>query len=294
MYTISHAAALAGVSVELLRAWERRYGVVTPARTSAGYRLYDDEAVNRLRTMRSLVDAGWSARTAAEAIIAGEAPVAAVALMTTPRAVSSEPDPNAQLIEQFVSAAQRIDASELSRTLDAMLASGSFERVIGELILPAMVRTGEEWAAGHLSVAAEHAASGAVLRRLGIAFEAAGIDPSIDHAIVFALPPGCLHELGLLAFATICRRAGVPTVYVGANLPREDWLSAAATSRGVVIGVPTRADRGTAAKLGAALAEVRPAIVVALGGPAAPAVEGCLTLNPEMLQAAAQLRAALD
>ena len=39
MYTIKQAAARSGVGVSLLRAWERRYGVVHPVRTPSGYRL---------------------------------------------------------------------------------------------------------------------------------------------------------------------------------------------------------------------------------------------------------------
>src|SRR3712207_450395 len=55
MYTIRQAAARTGVPVSLLRAWERRYAIGRPTRTPAGYRLYDDEAIERLRTMRRLV-----------------------------------------------------------------------------------------------------------------------------------------------------------------------------------------------------------------------------------------------
>ena len=90
MYTIKQAAARTGVPVSLLRAWQSRYGVVEPSRTAAGYRLYDDEAIERLRSMRALVDAGWSPSAAARAILAGSAPTA------TPEAIegtSSALDP---------------------------------------------------------------------------------------------------------------------------------------------------------------------------------------------------------
>src|SRR5687767_3444497 len=66
MYTIKHAAEPVGVTVSTLRAWERRYGVVTPRRTEAGYRLYDEKAVHVLTSMSSLVLEGWSPRQAAE------------------------------------------------------------------------------------------------------------------------------------------------------------------------------------------------------------------------------------
>src|SRR5688572_18849646 len=68
MYTIKQAAARSGVPVPLLRAWERRYGVVSPSRTASGYRLYEETDVARLRAMRRLIGEGWSASTAATEI----------------------------------------------------------------------------------------------------------------------------------------------------------------------------------------------------------------------------------
>ena len=54
MYTIKHAAELTGVPVATLRAWERRYGVVTPRRTDSGYRLYDEQSLNTITAIRDL------------------------------------------------------------------------------------------------------------------------------------------------------------------------------------------------------------------------------------------------
>ena len=75
MYTIKEAAARSGVGAPLIRAWERRYGVLRPVRTPAGYRLYDDDAVRVLVAMRTLVETGWAASEAARAITAGEVKV---------------------------------------------------------------------------------------------------------------------------------------------------------------------------------------------------------------------------
>ena len=56
MYTIKQAAARTGLTIPTIRAWERRYAIVTPARTAAGYRLYDEAAIERLAAMRTLVE----------------------------------------------------------------------------------------------------------------------------------------------------------------------------------------------------------------------------------------------
>ena len=73
MYRITQTAIRSGVSVPLIRAWERRYGIVRPQRTASGYRMYDDAAIDTLVRMRELTEAGWSASEASRAILAGEA-----------------------------------------------------------------------------------------------------------------------------------------------------------------------------------------------------------------------------
>ena len=71
MYTIKQAAARTGLNVPVIRVWERRYGVVSPGRTPAGYRLYDDESIARLVAMRHLVaEEGWRPSQAAQWVLA--------------------------------------------------------------------------------------------------------------------------------------------------------------------------------------------------------------------------------
>ena len=68
-----------GLTPEIIRAWERRYGVVSPKRTASGYRLYDDQAIATLVRVRELTETGWTASEASRAVLAGEATVVATA-----------------------------------------------------------------------------------------------------------------------------------------------------------------------------------------------------------------------
>src|SRR3954452_4907071 len=130
MYTIKQAATRTGVPVSLLRAWERRYGIVDPRRTPSGYRLYDDASIDRLRSMRTLVDSGWTPSAAAAAILAGSAPadaraaplprLAAWAPATDPIVASAD-----DLIRAFVEAAVSVDAARFESALGRMFARGS-------------------------------------------------------------------------------------------------------------------------------------------------------------------------
>src|SRR6476661_4574003 len=54
-----------GVSPELLRAWEQRYGLLQPSRSSGGFRLYSGADEARVRSMRRHLGAGLSAAEAA-------------------------------------------------------------------------------------------------------------------------------------------------------------------------------------------------------------------------------------
>jgi MerR family transcriptional regulator, light-induced transcriptional regulator len=282
MYTIKQAAARSGLSVPVVRAWERRYGVVHPARTPAGYRLYDDAAVDRLRTMQALIAHGWSPSTAAAALLAGTAP--AVELETEAEAEAGEReatasrdrslavDWSADLQTAFVEAARVIDANALEHILDDMFAMGSYEVVVERHILPALVELGDAWAAGRVSVAGEHAASHAVGRRLAGAYQAAASSAHLDGAVLVGLPPGARHELGALAFAVTARRAGLPVLYLGADLPIDDWVATArrADASAAVIAAVARADADRALGVARALADARPGIIIGLGGRKAP------------------------
>lgn len=273
MYTIKQAAARTGVPVPLLRAWQSRYGIVEPRRTAAGYRLYDDAAIERLRSMRALVDAGWSPSAAASAILAGEAPAAApapigaIAPALGPRAT----DGLSGRIDAFVAAAIALNSIRLERVLDDMFARGSFEQIAMDEVLPALTAVGDAWADGRLGVGAEHAASHAVLRRLAGAFQAAGRPSASNGTVLVGLPPGSRHELGALAFAVAARRAGLPVLYLGPDLPAADWVASAADTgaRAAVIGSPTRTDAGPAAEVARALLAGDAAVVIAFGGAAA-------------------------
>ena len=281
MFTIKHAAKQVGASVSTLRAWERRYGVGTARRTESGYRLYDEQAMRALTLMQSLVSEGWSVRAAADEVHRRTAAAA-------PPLVPSDASPATADEAALVRAAEEFDAAGLSSVLDHRFSTASFESVVDGWLLPALRDVGLGWESGRVTVAGEHLVAAAVERRLSAAYDAAGENPSGPHVMV-GLPPGSRHELGLLAFATAARRAGISTTWLGADVPVEDWAAAMETRSVdcVVLAVATADDVDAVAATVAALAERRPGLLVAVGGAAqdrAPA--RCLRLGHEIGPAA--------
>lgn len=299
MYTIKQASARTGLGAPLIRAWERRYGVIAPTRTASGYRLYDEAAIKTLQAMRALVDSGWTASEAARAIGAGEIAVDDIAVEPSTSggvAPTTAAAHRARLVDRFVAAAESTSPAETEAALDEILASGSFEAVVDDLLLPAAAALGDSWTAGRLSVAAEHAASAAIARRLAAAYQAGAI--AGRPAAVVGLPPGSRHELGALAFAVALRRRGVGVLYLGPDVPVDAWVDVTrrTRARAAVIAVVTEADRAPATAVVEALhAEGVP--IVAAGGVAATAdvstSDGLLVLPQRVVEAAAAVAEAV-
>lgn len=287
MYTISEAANRAGVTADVLRAWERRYQIVEPRRTAGGYRQYDEYAIRRVRAMRRMVEEGWTPSAAAESlrdVVDADLPDAAALPDESP--LSADAD---DLRDRFVQAAADMEPAALQAVLDEMGARASFEPMMDRYLFPALHALGDAWQAGTVSVAAEHAASAAVGRWIGAAYDAAGTNRPSARPILVGLPAGARHELAALAFAAAARRAGLAVHYIGADVPAADWIRAARATmaRAAVIGVPTATDAPAARAVVASLRRALPDVLVILGGEGARAIQRQAVL-PVLLPAAIQ------
>jgi hypothetical protein len=292
VYTIKQASKLSGVPEASLRAWERRYDVIAPRRSEAGYRIYDAEAVAAATAMRELVEAGWAPVEAARAVREGswrrpEPPTRATNRENLPAdwagAVAS--------MQLFLRSAATLDAEGIESSLDQGFALGTFEHVVDSWLFPTLEALGEGWARGEIDVGGEHAASHAVHRRLAAAFQAAG-SRSRGPSVVVGLPPGGKHELGALAFATAARRLGLDVVYLGADVPEESWQTAVRTrsARAAVLAVVTADDRPSAVATAKRLLRDDPDLTVASGGAFGERLTaGVRTLAPTIAAGAAEL-----
>ena len=203
-----------GVSPELLRAWERRYGLLEPVRTESGYRLYTEEDERRVREMVRLVDSGVSPQQAALSVRSSAAEPAARQPGLSPEA---EKAALTDALSRFVEAAAHA-------ALDRVFAAYSLETVLGRVILPVLEDLGDRWADGRATVAEEHFATNLVRGRLlGLA---RGWDAGTGMRAVLACPAGERHDLGLIAFGLALRSQGWRITFLGADTPAESLADA--------------------------------------------------------------------
>ncbi|GEE00113.1 MerR family transcriptional regulator [Gordonia spumicola] len=268
---IGHVAQVVGIRTTTLRAWEQRYGIVTPIRSeTSGYRCYTSSDVDRLRHMRALVESGVAVNRAA-AIVARSEPFG-----DGPADVSGH--------DALVRAGRFFNGADLARLLDDAFAAGPVEDVIEHWLLPSMHAVGAAWESGRMTVAAEHFVAAAVMRRLGALFDAT---PAGSPRVVVGLPPHGHHEIPALAFAVCLRRRGMDVLYAGADVPLESWGRLAAEwAPRMVVTVATMADDvPNADAVGAVLREAGvPAVYV--GGANATAVPSAIPLPLSMTASA--------
>ena len=270
MYTIKWVADRIGVAPGTLRAWEQRYGIVRPARTEAGYRLYDEDDLATLTQMARLVSDAIQPAQAAQQILSGARQAAEPGL----------PDPGS-----LVEASRAFDAAALEATLDAAFSAASFEFVVDQWLMDALRQVGQAWADGHLDIAQEHFISAGVMRRLAAAFDAAGQPRGSRHVLV-GLVPGDTHEIASLAFATMLRRTGLRVTYLGGNLPVVSWVEAVRVTRpdAVVLGALRPEDAAAADDVIRALASAGvPLYVGGHGARPEHALDGTLAQAAETL-----------
>jgi DNA-binding transcriptional MerR regulator len=194
-----------GVRADTLRAWERRYGLLQPARSDGGFRLYTGEDEQRVRDMRRLLDGGVSAAEAAR--------LATAAIAPPPSEAALPGEPERRLRE----ALERFDEAEASAVLDEAIAALSVDALATRVVLPALRDVGERWERGETSVGQEHFATNLVRGRLASLARNWGVGSG--PVAVLACPPGELHDVGLLVFGLVLRARGWRIAYLGADSP---------------------------------------------------------------------------
>jgi DNA-binding transcriptional MerR regulator len=203
-----------GVSEFLLRAWELRYGLLDPARSSGGYRLYSLEDLHRVRQMQAYLAEGLAASQAAQKVISQ----AAANLPAVPGR-GLDPLDARRLLH---AAMYRFDEPEAQAIMDQLLVQLPVQRVLREVILPYLHDLGTRWEEGQVSIAEEHFASNVIRGRLTAL--AQGWGNGSGPQAVLACPPHELHDLALIATGIVLARHGWRIHFLGADTPTSEVI----------------------------------------------------------------------
>jgi len=242
-----------GLTPDLLRAWEKRYGAVTPIRSPGGQRLYSDADVERLALLARAVEGGRAIGQIAnlslgelQGVVEKDARALEPARASIIGAESWE-----SLQAEALAAVNRFDPGELESTLRGAALRLGLDDMLDGVIGPLLLTIGTRWHAGLLSPAHEHLATDVIRRTLTWMMEKGAPLPTAPTFVV-GTPAGQTHELGAMLAAAAAASHGWRVVYLGANLPATE------------IAVVANHTRATAVALSLVHPANDPAIVVAL------------------------------
>jgi len=245
-HPIGVAAERTGLTPDVLRVWERRYGVVSPTRSDGHQRLYSDDDVERLRLLHLATLPGRSISqvvklsTNALAQLVEEDTIARARVGTH----GSAGDPAADAVEQGVSLVRAYDTRSLEWLLRRAATVLGLPEFLESVAAPLLRRLGDEWHAGRLTTGQEHLAT-SLVRRVIIGAMQWGEVPHDAPNLVVATPAGERHEIGALFVAAAAMTQGWSVTYLGADLPAKDIVETAQAldARGVALSVIYSAER---------------------------------------------------
>ena len=255
MYSIKAVSQATGLSIETLRAWERRYQIVVPVRDGNGRRAYQSDDVIRLRKLREATEKGHPISRLARL---DEAELDQILEPGAPG--SPDGSPQQSLAAQIIAAAADYRPEDCDRLLAMALALLPVSQVVIEVLAPALVEVGERWHRGQFSIAQERIVSSAVRRQLSSVLDTYS-RIATGPLMVLSTPAGERHELGILMCALLAASRNIRCHYLGADLPADDLVTYATRVHADVLALSVISGANVAAALDelARLAQFLPA-----------------------------------
>ncbi len=299
-HPIQVVARRSGLSQDVLRAWEKRYGVVEPGRTDSGRRLYSDSDIERLALIRDAMAGGRRigelARLSIEdldrLVQEDRDAVPEPIRSEDPRAVEVHPD---QYLAECLDAVLALDQTWLKAGLSRAAIALEPAAFIDEVATPLLHRIGTMWAEGRLTPGHEHMAT-TVIRSTLADISSALQPPNGAPRVLVATPAGQRHEIGAMLAAATAQLDGWHVTFLGGDLPAADIASAAEQLKTdvVALSLTRKADDSTVDGELEELRRLLPQTTLVIGGQAAPSYRHTLnSISAHLVSDLASLRATL-
>lgn len=264
---IRAVVALTGLNPDTIRAWERRYRAIEPARSNGGTRQFSEEDVTRLICLKELRERGYALPTLAQLSTSelttmrhSHKPAAASAPSTQPPLTSEH--------QAYLAAIEELDVgAALSKLREMSDELGNLQLILG-VAIPIMWEVGRRWSEGTLGTAPEHLVRAQLKSLLTSRLEQIPTTAGAKR-LLFTTPAGQLHEFGILAGSVLAKEAGFDVLYLGPDLPTEDiiWSAARSNADILVLSVVRRMSEDGMKQMERLVDTVSPSVPVWIGCP---------------------------
>lgn len=214
-YSIKELENLSGIKAHTIRIWEKRYGVIKPSRTDTNIRLYCDSDLKRLLNIAILNRYGMR--------ISEISKLSDIEMSEKVINASSDSSNAESNIENLVIAMVEMDEYKFDRILSRYIMHEGFENTVIRIIFPFFEKIGLLWQTGSINPAHEHFVSNLFRQKLMVAIDNIVVpeNGSAKKFILF-LPEGEYHELTLLFYNYLIKKAGKLVYYLGSSVPFDD------------------------------------------------------------------------
>jgi DNA-binding transcriptional MerR regulator len=234
-YRIGTVSRLTGLSADVVRVWERRYGAIKPQRSDGGSRLYSDADIARLRRLRQAVELGHAIGQVAKLPEKELENISAKhrASFTVNQSLA---DPHEATRERFLEAITRMDVVSADEEITRAATLYPPRVIIKNIVAPLLTEIGDRWAHRDIGIAHEHIATNLIRNLLSSLFRLYPPDEAAE-TIILATPSGERHEFGILLSALLAATRSWRVVYLGVDLPAAEIVRTAKITKARVLAL---------------------------------------------------------
>lgn len=216
-YSIKELEQLSGIKAHTIRIWEKRYKIIEPSRTATNIRFYSDLDLKKIINVSLLNTFGIKISKIADMSLDDvNKKVLEISELQNDKGIH---------IDQMVIAMIDMEEELFEKILNNLILRFGFEKTITEIVYPFLEKIGILWQTQNITPAHEHFISNLIRQKIIVAIDGLPIPPKSAKKILIFLPEGEMHELGLLFYHFLIRKAGYRTYYLGQNVPHDDLVS---------------------------------------------------------------------
>lgn len=213
-FSIKELESLSGIKAHTIRIWEQRYNFLRPSRTTTNIRRYNNEELKTLLTVALLNKYGYKISKIDE--MHPEQRSEAVLSLQQPDAYDEF------VINELIGCMIDLKSSEFEKLLSKEIIQRGIEKTIAGIIFLFLERVGILWQTNRLRPVQEHIVSAIIRQKIIFAVDRLPFPEAESPLFILLLPESEHHELGLLYVYYLLRKKGIPTIYLGANVPMKD------------------------------------------------------------------------
>jgi len=217
VFSIRDLENLSGIKAHTIRIWEKRYGLLSPERTSTNIRSYNLISLQKLLNITLLYNNGHKISKIAKL------PEENIPLMVSE--IVSKNSVKNHAISAFKLAMINFDQSLFVSTYNSIMADRSFREVFKDVFIPFLNELGLLWQTNSIGPAHEHFITGLIKQKLISNTEnLQNLRVKKDKIFVPFLPENEIHEIGLLYLNYEIISRGYKSIYLGQSVPLDTLI----------------------------------------------------------------------